>query len=254
MTKRLQGKVAFITGASQGIGRATALRFAQEGATLVICARREQLIREVAAEIEQAGGKAQALVLDVGDLAAYEHAINAAAAQYGRLDVLMNNAMDTAMSPLLAQSLEDWQRAFRINVDAPFVSTQAALKIMQAQRGGSIINVISIAALRGINGGAAYGASKAALQQFSVVAAIEGAAFNVRVNTISPGVFETPGLWNTLQGNRDVAAAIAKTIPLQRLGKPEDAANVALFLASDESAYVTGVCIPVDGGKNAALN
>ena len=254
MTKRLQGKIAFITGASQGIGRATALRFAQEGATLVICARRENLIREVADDIEKAGGKVQPLVLDVGDLAAYERAIKDAAARYGRLDVLINNAMDAAMSPLTEQSLEGWQRAFRINAEAPFVSTREAMKIMKAQGGGSIINVISIAGLRGVYGAAAYGASKAALQQFSVVAALEGAPFNVRVNTISPGVLETQGLWDNVHGDKNVAAAIAKSIPMQRLGRPEDGANAALFLASDESAYVTGICLPVDGGKNAALD
>ncbi len=249
MSGRLAGKIAFLTGASEGIGAATAKRFAEEGASVILCARREAPLAATAAAIRAAGGTVSTRVLDVGDLEAYRQAIGESADEFGRIDILVNNAMDATMCPLEEQSLEAWHRAFRINVDAALVSTQAVAPIMRRNGGGAIVNTISICAIRSVSAAAAYSASKAALLQFSNVAAIELARDNIRVNTVAPGTLVTPALHLSTGDDPAIEAAMARTIPMGRLGRAEDGANAILYLASDEAAYVTGVSIPVDGGK-----
>jgi NAD(P)-dependent dehydrogenase (short-subunit alcohol dehydrogenase family) len=252
MAARLQGKIAFLTGASVGIGGETARRFAEEGATLIIAARREGPLMETAQRIRAAGGRVTPLVLDVGDLDAYKRALLDAAKQFGRIDILVNNAMDATMEPIETLPLEGWRHAFHINVDAPFMSTQTIFPIMRAQGGGAIVNVISICGLRAMYGAAAYSASKAALLQFSQVAAMEGARHGIRVNTIAPGTLTTPSM-QAVVDNDKMRSAVERSIPMGRVGQAVDGANAILYLASDEAAYVTGVCISVDGGKAIEL-
>jgi meso-butanediol dehydrogenase / (S,S)-butanediol dehydrogenase / diacetyl reductase len=249
MVGRLAGKIAFLTGASEGIGAATAKRFAEEGATIVICARREGPLNVTAKAIEDAGGKVFARILDVGDLDAYRTALEETAARFGRIDILVNNAMDASMSPLEELTLEAWHNAFRINVDAALISTQEVSAIMKRNGGGAIVNTISICAIRSVSAAAAYSASKAALLQFSNVAAVELAPWNIRVNTMAPGTLVTPALHQSTGNDPAIEGHMARTIPMGRLGRAEDGANAILYLASDEAAYVTGVCISVDGGK-----
>jgi len=249
MGGRLAGKIAFLTGASEGIGAATAKRFAEEGTTITICARREAPLAATAEAIRAAGGKVFTSILDVGDLDAYRAALGAAAEQFGRIDILVNNAMDATMCPLEEQTLDAWHRAFRINVDAALVSTQEVAPIMKRNGGGAIVNTISICAIRSVAASAAYSASKAALLQFSNIAAVELAPYNIRVNTMAPGTLVTPALHLSTGNDQAIEDHMARTVPMGRLGRPEDGANAILYLASDEAAYVTGVCISVDGGK-----
>jgi NAD(P)-dependent dehydrogenase (short-subunit alcohol dehydrogenase family) len=249
MSGRLAGKIAFLTGASEGIGAATAKRFAEEGATIVICARRDGPLKATADAIRSAGGDVHPRILDVGNLEAYRAALKETADRFGRIDILVNNAMDASMSPLENLTLDAWHNAFKINVDAAMVSVQEVAPIMKRGGGGAIVNTISICAIRSVPASAAYSASKAALLQFSNIAAIELAPWNIRVNTMAPGTLVTPALHASTGDNPAIEAHMARTIPMGRLGRAEDGANAILYLASDEAAYVTGVCISVDGGK-----
>ena len=249
MSQRLRGKVAFITGASSGIGAATAQRFAAEGATVVLCARNADKLATVADRISATGGKVSTEVCDVGDFDRYVQALDSAAQRHGRLDVLVNNAMYTGMGTIAEQPLHEWQRNFRINADAVFVAMQAAFRLMPRTGGGSIVNVSSIAGIRAMGYMAAYSASKAAMIQLSAVAAIEGAPLGIRVNTVIPGGVDTGALRESYGGNEAWARVTAASIPAGRFGRPDELANAILFLASDESSYVTGTSLCVDGGK-----
>jgi NAD(P)-dependent dehydrogenase (short-subunit alcohol dehydrogenase family) len=254
MSGRLTGKVAFVTGAGSGIGAATARRFAAEGATVVLCARNASRLEAVASEIVAAGGRASVQPCDVGDFDALVRALDSTASRHGRLDVLVNNAMFGGMGALPELSLADWQRNFRINSDAVFVATQAAFRLMPKNGGGSIVNVSSICGIRAIGYTAGYSASKAAMIQLSAVAAIEGAPLNIRVNTIVPGGVDTEAMRESYGGNDAWAEAIAAAVPLGRFGRPDELASTILFLASDESSYVTGACLSVDGGKAVQMH
>src|SRR5579859_1519410 len=205
MGQRMKGKVAFITGGSDGIGRATAIRLAEEGAHVIICARRPDNLAEAEAAVKKVGS-VEALKLDVGDAAAYEKAIVDAAEPHGRLDALVNNAMSVHYSNILDTSLEDWHADFRVNTDAVFVGTKTALKIMYGQRSGSIVNIASTNGLLAMIGMSSYSASKAALIHFSAVAAMEAAEHNVRVNVIAPGQILTPAVDEFAKYNPDRAA------------------------------------------------
>ena len=248
---RMQGKVAFVTGAGTGIGAATALRLAQEGATVVICGRRQAPLDEVVAQIKAAGGKAEAVQADVSDEAGFTAAIEAAAQRHGKLDVLVNNAMAYSWGSIEDTSTADWHSNFSTSVDGTFWGTRAAMKLMKAQ-GGSIINVSSICGLLGTAQMSGYSAAKAAIINFSRAAAAEGAAQGIRVNVVIPAVVETPATAGMLS---DAASRqnTEKLIPMGRVGQPEELANAILFLASDEASYITGAALPVDGGRSAVL-
>jgi meso-butanediol dehydrogenase/(S,S)-butanediol dehydrogenase/diacetyl reductase len=247
----MQGKVAFVTGAGTGIGAATAIRFAEEGATVVICGRRQAPLDEVVMQIKAAGGQAEAVQADVSDEAGFTAAIEAAAQRHGRLDVLVNNAMAYSWGAIEATSTADWHSNFSTSVDGTFWGTRAAMRLMKA-RGGSIINVSSICGLLGTAHMAGYSAAKAAIINFSRAAAAEGAAGGIRVNVVIPAVVETPATAGMLS---DEAArkSTEKLIPMGRVGQPEELANAILFLASDEASYITGAALPVDGGRSAVL-
>lgn len=248
---RMQGKVAFVTGGGTGIGAATAIRLAQEGAIVVICGRRQAPLDEVVAKIKAAGGQAEAVQADVSDEAGFTAAIEAAAQRHGRFDVLVNNAMAYSWGTIEATSTADWHSNFSTSVDGTFWGTRAAMKLMK-ERGGSIINLSSICGLLGTSHMAGYSAAKAAIINFSRAAAAEGALSGIRVNVVIPAVVETPGTAGMLA---DEAARqnTEKLIPMGRVGQPEELANAILFLASDEASYITGAALPVDGGRSAVL-
>jgi meso-butanediol dehydrogenase/(S,S)-butanediol dehydrogenase/diacetyl reductase len=253
MGKSMYKKVVFITGASEGIGRATAIRLAGEGATVIICARRPEPLAETEAEIRRRGGKVDAFTLDVGDTEAYAKAIRDAAARHGRLDGLVNNAMSGGFASVLDTTVEAWRKDFTVNAEAVFVGTREALRIMCERRSGAIVNIATLNALRAMSYMASYSASKAALVQFSAVAAMEAAPYGVRVNVIAPGQIMTPALQQFARMDPDRAAKSTAAIPMGRGGEPEELASAVLFLLSDEASFITGVTLPVDGGKSVQL-
>ncbi|BDI06270.1 SDR family NAD(P)-dependent oxidoreductase [Sphaerotilus microaerophilus] len=253
MSQRMQGKVAFVSGGGSGIGAATAIRLAQEGASVVICGRRQEPLDAVVAQIRAAGGQAEAVQADVGDETQYVGAIEAAAQRHGRLDVLVNNAMAFTWGALESTSTAEWHANFRTTVDGTFWGTRTALRLMKAGgQGGSIVNVSSICGQLGTPWMAGYSAAKAAVDNFSRAAAAEGAAAGVRVNVVVPAVVETPATAGMLADEAS-RRSTEKLIPMGRVGRPEELANAILFLASDEAAYITGASLPVDGGRSAVL-
>ncbi len=250
---RLDGKVAFLAGASSGIGRATVKRFAAEGAMIVFCARRAELIDSLSREIEAAGGKGKGIVLDISDFDAYTGALADTAKTYGKLDIFVHNAMYGSFRMLADTDMAEWQANFRVNADAAFAATMASIKLMAARGGGSIVNIATIAALRSTAGLGAYAASKAALISMSQTASLEAAASNVRVNIVIPGVIDTESMRGSFGNDPQIAAYAAAQVPMGRFGTPDELANGVLFLASDEASYITGHSLIIDGGKFVKL-
>lgn len=253
-SKRFDGKVAIVTGGSMGIGRATALQLAREGAQVVACARRMPRLESLGEEIAAFGGKFEPVELDVGNLDEFAKLIQDTADKYGSLDVLVNNAPSVIGGMVLEQSLEDWRANFGVSVESVFIGVQAAMKVMQPQRSGSIINISSVSSLRAGLAAGAYSAAKAAVNQFTQCAAMEAGPYNVRVNVVAPGAVDTPGLNASVGKNEALKELMADSIPMKRIGTSEDMANAICFLASDEAAFITGVVLPVDGGKNPQLH
>jgi meso-butanediol dehydrogenase / (S,S)-butanediol dehydrogenase / diacetyl reductase len=250
---RLKGKAALVTGAGSGIGRAIARRFAAEGAAVVVNDLVAESALRVVKEIEAANGRALPFPGDVSDPRQVEAAVRFAVAQLGRLDVLVNNAAAVLPGPIETLADDAWRRTQSVTLDGAFYGIRAALPVMAAQGGGAIINISSGAALAGEPGLGAYGAAKAALVNLTQTAAVENAARGVRINTILPGPIETPPLLAAVEatGGR---AGWERQIPCGRLGRPEEMAAVALFLASDEASYVHGAAIVADGGVAARTN
>lgn len=251
MVGRMQGKVAFVTGGGSGIGAATAIRLAQEGATVLVCGRRREPLDEVVARIGSAGGKAEAVVADVSDEAGFTSALEGAAQRHSGLDVLVNNAMAYTWGSIDEMSTADWHANFSTSVDGTFWGTRTAMRLMKG-KGGAIVNVSSICGQLGTPWMAGYSAAKAAIDNFSRAAAAEGAPHGIRVNVVIPAVVETPATAGMLadEGSRKNTE---KLIPMGRVGQPEELANAILFLASDEASYITGASLPVDGGRSSVL-
>jgi len=252
MSKRLQGKIAFVTGAGSGIGEATALRFAEEGATVVLCGRRIEPLQGVQEKIRAQGGQAEIAVADVSDEQAYVGALQATAQRHGRLDILVNNAMAYTWGGIDTMTTADWHANFATTLDGTFWGTRTAMQLMKAQGGGSIVNIASICGLFGTAWMAGYSAAKAAVINFSRAAASEGAPDNIRCNVIIPGVVDTPATAGML-GDAKTRGNTEKVIPMKRVGLPVELANAILFLASDEASYVTGASLAVDGGRGSDL-
>ncbi len=251
MAGRLDGKVAVITGAASGIGRATALRFAAEGAAVVVGDLSPQGAEAVASEIAVHGGRAHAVRVDVAISSEVEAIVDEAVRRFGRIDILMNNAASPHGAPVAATTDEDWRRVMSVTLDGVFYGTRAALKRMVEQGSGSILNISSGAGLGGEVMLGAYGAAKAAVINLTKTAAVENSGCGVRVNCICPGPIATPPLAAWLGAIPGGAEAFAKQIPARRIGEPDEIAAVAVFLASDEASYVTGAIVVADGGVNA---
>ncbi|MGP3792355.1 SDR family NAD(P)-dependent oxidoreductase [Pseudomonas sp. B392_1p] len=249
---RLAGKIAFVTGASSGIGEATAVRFAEEGALVVLCGRREEALAVVQERILSAGGKAEIAVADVSNEAAYVGAIEATAQRHGRLDILVNNAMAFTWGAVDSMSTADWHANFKTTVDGTFWGTRTAMRLMKEKGGGSIVNISSICGQFGTARMSGYSAAKAAVNNFSRAVASEGAPYGVRCNVVVPGVVDTPAMAGMMSDDK-ARGNTEKLIPMKRVGKPLELANAILFLASDEASYVTGACLNVDGGRSSDL-
>jgi NAD(P)-dependent dehydrogenase (short-subunit alcohol dehydrogenase family) len=249
---RLQNKVAIITGAGQGIGAVTACRMAEEGAKVVLAARRLNLLDEVVARIEAAGGTAMACSCDVSDEEAVRQLVATTVQAYGKLDIVVNNAVLMVPGMLANHSTKAWHQNFRVSLDGAMFLMRESFTQLRAN-GGAVVNVASVCGLLGSVGTAGYSAAKAGMIALSRNAAIEWGKQGVRVNTVVPGVFLTPP---TLGLMPDAAAqeATAKSLPLGRIGDPIECANAILFLASDEASYITGAELVVDGGRTAELN
>ncbi len=244
MTKQLEGKVAIVTGASRGIGKATALALATEGAAIVVnYASASGAADAVVAEITGMGGQAIAIKADVSQETEVEAMFVAAMAQLGRVDVLVNNAGITRDTLLLRMKLEDWQAVIDLNLTGVFLCTRAASKIMLKQKSGRIINITSVAGQMGNPGQANYSAAKAGVIGFTRTVARELASRGITVNAVAPGFIATD-MTNDLK-----AEPILAMIPLSRYGQPEDIAGMIQFLAATSAAgYITGQVFNVDGG------
>lgn len=250
---RLTDKVAFISGGGSGIGAATAQRFAEEGARVVICGRREAPLIDVVEGIRAQGGIADWLQADVGNEAQIVAAIEEAARRHGRLDILVNNAMHYTWGALENMSTADWHANFTTTVDGSFWATRSAIRLMKQQgQGGAIVNVSSICGLFGAAWMSGYSAAKAAIINFSRAVATEYAADHIRCNVVIPGVVDTPAT-DAMLSDAQARRKAERLVPMQRVGQPLELANAILFLASDEASYITGASLSVDGGRAAAL-
>ena len=241
---QLAGRVALVTGASRGIGRAIAMRLASSGAT-VVAAAREENARGTVDAIVAAGGKADLISLDVTDTPSIEAAVSGLLERHGKVDILVNNAGITRDTLVLRMKRDDWDAVLRTNLTAAFACAQAVLKPMIKQRAGRIINITSVVGQAGNAGQVNYAASKAGLIGLTKALALEVASRNVTVNAVAPGMIDT-------DMTRAIAAGAhedwATRIPMKRLGTPDDVAAAVLFLASDEASYITGHVLAVNGG------
>jgi 3-oxoacyl-[acyl-carrier protein] reductase len=240
----LSGRVALVTGASRGIGRAIALKLAAQGATIVAAAR-EQNAAATVEEITAAGGKAEVASVDVADAAAIDALIAGTLARHGQIDILVNNAGITKDQLLLRMKRADWDAVIATNLTGAFALTQAVLKPMIRQKGGRIVCISSVVGQSGNAGQANYAASKAGLIGFAKSVAQEVASRNITVNVVAPGLIETD-MTRAITG--DAREEWAARIPLKRLGTPDDIAAAVCFLASPEASYITGQVLAVNGG------
>lgn len=248
---KLSGKVAIITGASKGIGKGIAIRYAQEGASVVLASRSVDLLSSIAGQIRKEGGKALPLELDVTRYQSVENMVNKSIEHFGRLDIMVNNAGISMAHPSEELSAKDWQRALDTDLSGVFYGCQCAARKMIPQGGGCIINITSVYGLVAAPGRAAYCASKAAGNMLTKVLAIEWAKKNIRVNAIAPGYFRTELVQGVIDKGMLPLGAIEKRTPLGRIGEVQDLLGLAVYLASDESSYMTGSIINIDGGWEA---
>jgi 3-oxoacyl-[acyl-carrier protein] reductase len=241
----LSGRVALVTGASQGIGRTCALRLAQEGATVAAAARNQEKLNQLVGEIVSAGGQAASFAVDVADEEQIRSALKTAVAQFGKIDILVNNAGITRDQLVLRMKRSDWDAVVQTNLTSAYLCIQQVIPAMLKQRWGRIINVTSVFGQMGQAGQANYAASKAGLIGLTMAIAREVGSRNITCNAVAPGFIETAmtaGLSEEFKQNA------VKQIPLGRVGTPEDVASAVAFLASDQASYITGHVLSVNGG------
>lgn len=248
-SRRLEGKVAIITGASRGIGAAAARRFAGEGASVVLAARSQVELERLADEIRKGGGRALAVPTDVGDPASVEAMVQQTLAAFGRLDAAFNNAGDGHRPvPLADLSLDDFDRAIRVNLRGIFLAMKYEIPAMLASGGGAIVNMSSTAGLSGVKGIAGYTAGKHGIIGLTRTAALDYAAQNIRANVLAPGPIQTERI---SQLSDEMRQPIAAAVPMRRIGLPEEVAAAAAWLCSGEAAFITGSVLSIDGGRMA---
>lgn len=243
---RLKEKIALVTGASRGIGKAIALHLAEEGAQIIInYANNSEKAKEVVAAVESTGGKALAMQADVSCWQEVEKMVDSIYEKFGRIDILVNNAGVNRDELLISMEKEDWDAVINTNLGGLFHCTKAVAKYMMIQKSGRIINMSSVAGERGGRGQSNYAASKGGVNAFTRSVAMELAPKKITVNAIAPGVIETEMSSTVIRRAKDF---ILNSVALKRLGQPEEIAKVVAFLASDDSSYITGEVIRVDGG------
>lgn len=244
---RLRGKIAIVTGAASGIGAACAERFAKEGATIIGTDFREDILKDTMFRINEEYGTAIAYKHDVVSKDDWSGILNEVHKRFTKIDILINNAgIGATPTPLCDLTLEDWNKVLNVNLLGTFLGTQCIEPLMKKSGGGSIINMSSYVAMvgSGVNG---YTASKGGVRSLTKAAAAQLGKYNIRVNSVHPGVIETPMSAAILE-NKDYLESALKEIPLSRFGKPDDIVNGMLFLASDDSSYITGNELVIDGG------
>jgi NAD(P)-dependent dehydrogenase (short-subunit alcohol dehydrogenase family) len=260
--KRVRGKVALVTGAASGIGRATALLLADEGATVLATDLDAAGAARSAAAIRAAGGAADARALDVANEASWQAAVGAVRDAFGSLDILVNNAGISHARPVTDTPLEEWRRVMAVNLDGVLLGLKHGIRVMRETGGGVIVNVSSASGVKASAGAAAYCASKAAVRMLARVAALECAAAGdrIRINTVLPGGVKTP-MWEGMdffaeltrhEGVEGAWRAVQQGTPGGRFAEPEEVARAILFLASDEASYVNGAELAVDYGLTAS--
>jgi 3-oxoacyl-[acyl-carrier protein] reductase len=243
--RQVAGRVALVTGASQGIGRTCALRLAKDGAAVAVAARNQEKLDELVSEITAAGGKAAAFPLDVADEEQVKATVKAAIAQFGKIDILVNNAGITRDQLVMRMKRADWDAVLQTNLTSAYFLIQQAISSMLKQRWGRIINITSVFGQMGQAGQANYSASKAGLIGLTMAIAREVGSRNITCNAVAPGFIETA---MTAVLSDEFKQSAVKQIPLGRVGTPEDVAGAVAFLASDEASYITGHVLSVNGG------
>ena len=243
------GKVAFVTGAAGGIGRAAALAFAREGASVAVSDVSEQNVRETARIIEESGGRALAVGCDVTRTEDVKAALGKTVDAFGRLDVAFNNAgVENEVKPMAEVTEEEWDRILAVNLQGVFLCMKYEVPLMLEQ-GGAIVNTSSGAGVKGFPGGAAYVAAKHGVVGLSKSAALDYAAFNVRINAVCPGIVDTEMMRRFSGGTPEGRAAVISQEPIGRMGTPEEIASAVLWLCSDAASFATGHAMVVNGGQ-----
>ena len=248
----MSNPVVLITGALTGIGRATAFAFANEGARIVVSGRRANAGEALVTELRSLGAQAEFVRADVRHENEVQNLVDKTVARFGRLDVAVNNAgTEGTPGPITGQTVESYAATFDTNVLGVFLSMKHELRVMQAQGAGSIVNLSSTMGHRGAAGASLYTASKHAVEGLTKSAALEAAAFGVRVNAVAPGPIETAML-DRFTGNADRKAGLVAGVPMKRVGRPEEIADAIVFAASGKASFISGQIIAVNGGKTAS--
>jgi NAD(P)-dependent dehydrogenase (short-subunit alcohol dehydrogenase family) len=251
MPRKPEGKIALVTGALTGIGRAAAIAFAQEGAKVVVSGRREKEGQELAAELQALGAEAIFVRSDVRNDDDVRNLVDQTVKRFGRLDIAVNNAgTEGTPGPVTEQTAETYSATFDTNVLGTLLSMKHELRVMLPQRSGSIVNVSSAYGSVGAAGASVYVASKHAIEGLTKSAALEVAGTGVRVNVVAPGTTDT-GMLTRFTSTDENKSALVSTVPVKRLAKPDEIAHVIAFVASEDASYMTGASIPVDGGMIA---